>query len=170
MTAANPPQLAALLVLALAAPGGACATMYKCAVEGGGVYYQDAPCAPGRQLRDFDRDPANVSVVPFAPPPPPVTAKPKGALKADKAAPVPKAAKPAARAAKGSGEAQQRRFLRPGMSEGEVLTRVGAPDVKAKVRKVVRWQYLPVPEDDHTMTTLTFERGAVTDVERKIIR
>ena len=45
------------------------ATIYKCRLDDGGVFYQDAPCAPGRELRDFDKDPATVSVVPFEQPP-----------------------------------------------------------------------------------------------------
>jgi len=173
MTATNRVHLAALLVLVLAPPGVARATIYKCGLDGGRFLYQDTPCAPGRELRDFDRDPANVSVVPFSPapsPPPAASTKAKAARAADRPAAAPKAAKAETRPRKTVGDGRQRRFLRPGMSEGEVLARVGAPDVKAKVRKGVRWQYMPVPEDDHTMTTLTFERGAVVDVERKIIR
>ena len=64
----------------------------------------------------------------------------------------------------------QRRFLHAGMSEGEVIARVGQPDVKTKTRRGVRWTYLPVAEDAGTMTTVSFERGAVAEIERKIIR
>ena len=70
--------LLALLALAPAAQG----SVYKCLLDDGRVFYQDTPCAPGRELRDFDKDPANVSVVPFTQParvarPPVKAARPK---------------------------------------------------------------------------------------------
>jgi hypothetical protein len=173
----NPAHLV-LLAAALAVPVAAHAALYKCAVDGGTVVYQDTPCPAGRQLRDFDRDPANVSVVPFgnAPAPAPPRSGAKAAAKTDaKATTKPDAkagakadAKPAAR--KTPADAQQRRFLHAGMSEGEVIARVGQPDVKTKTRRGVRWTYLPVADDVGTMTTVTFERGAVAEIERKIIR
>src|SRR5439155_1575803 len=53
-----------LLFLALAVP--AHAGVYKCANEKG-VVYQDTACAPGKELRNLDTDPANLSVVPGTP-------------------------------------------------------------------------------------------------------
>jgi len=180
----NPAHLVVLAAAALAVPVAGHAALYKCALDGGTVVYQDTPCPAGRELRDFDRDPANVSVVPFgnapAPQPPPRSAG-KAAGKADakatgkadgkaSARADAKPAKPDARTRKPPADAQQRRFLHAGMSEGEVIARVGQPDVKTKTRRGVRWTYLPVAEDAGTMTTVTFERGAVAEIERKIIR
>ena len=173
ITPVNPAHLV-LLAAALAVPVAGHAALYKCAVAGSTVVYQDTPCPAGRELRDFDRDPANVSVVPFgnAPAPaPPRSAR--AAAKADAKASAKADAKPAkadARARKPPADPQQRRFLHAGMSEGEVIARVGQPDVKTKTRRGVRWSYLPVAEDAGTMTTVTFERGAVAEIERKIIR
>jgi hypothetical protein len=152
------------------------ATIYKCLLDHGGVFYQDAPCAPGRELRDFDKDPANVSVVPFGSPATPRSgtgarppAKPAG-TRSERPTASPsqaRAKKPAIRA----GDPGQRKFLRPGMSEGEVVARVGEPDMtSSRNRKGTRWTYMPVPEDAHTLTHLTFEHGKLTDIERKVIR
>ncbi|HEY1329678.1 MAG TPA: DUF4124 domain-containing protein [Casimicrobiaceae bacterium] len=164
-----PPRLSLVLALAaLSLPAAAHATVYKCLLDDGRVFYQDAPCAPGRELRDFDREPANVSVVPFTPPekatPP---AKPSGAKsekRADKAAArEPKTAR--------AGDAAERKFLRPGMSEAEVLARVGPPDMTGtKNRKSQRWTYMPNGADPHTITNLLFDHGKLVDVERKVIR
>ena len=58
----------------------------------------------------------------------------------------------------------------PGIGEGEVVARVGRPDMSSgNGRKTVRWTYLPVPEDPGTITTLTFELGRLVQVERKVI-
>jgi hypothetical protein len=182
MTAVNPAHLVLLTIVALAAPATGGAALYKCATEAGAVVYQDTPCPAGRELRDFERDPANVSVVPFgngaaATPSRPARGSgrttPNPAAKADaKAAakPEPKAARADPRTGKPRADAQQRRFLHAGMSEGEVIARVGQPEVKTKTRRGVRWTYMPVAEDANTMTTVTLERGAVAEIERKIIR
>jgi hypothetical protein len=70
--------------------------------------------------------------------------------------------------------AQERKFLREGMSEGDVLMKVGKPDSESVVSgggaMVVekKWIYLPVPDDQQTMTTITIVDGKVTRVERKV--
>lgn len=171
----NPAHLVLLAGTALAVPVAGHAALYKCALDGATVVYQDTPCPAGRELRDFDRDPANVSVVPFgtAPAPAAPRSSARAAAKADarpNAKPDAKPAKADARTRKPPADPQQRRFLHAGMSEGEVIARVGQPDVKTKTRRGVRWTYLPVAEDTGTMTTVTFERGAVAEIERKIIR
>jgi len=153
------------LLLIAAPPAGA--TVYKCRGENGTPVYQDAPCPKGQELRDFDKDPPTVSVLPLGPSPgtstvrtstpaPGVTSK--GAAKAKKESPA--------------GNAADRKFLRPGINEGEVVTRVGAPDMKSggSNRKSMRWMYLPAPQDPHTLTTLTFEHGQLIEVERKIVK
>ena len=60
------PGLAALAVGAVCA-WPAQATIYKCEGPVAGVpLYQDTPCPTGKQLRDFDKDPPTVSVLPLA--------------------------------------------------------------------------------------------------------
>src|SRR2546423_12802768 len=109
MNAAIPALLAALL----AAP--AHATIYKCLLDDGRVFYQDAPCGAGRELRDFDKDPANVSVVPFTQPAAPAKS-PAARDRTAKPAPAPREVKPK-KAAEAAGDPRQRKFLRPGTSE-----------------------------------------------------
>jgi hypothetical protein len=144
------------------------AGVFKCLRDDHRVFYQENPCPPGRELRDFDKNPGNVSVIPFAPGRPAVTpphAKPPRTARAvaDKRAPR--------KRAEAKGDASERRFLRPGMSEGEVIARVGSPDMTARRgRKSVRWTYMPVPEDRDTITSLVFENGHVAEVERKVIK
>jgi hypothetical protein len=60
------------------------ATMVKCKGDQGSVVYQDEPCKPGMELRNFDTDPATVSVVPGSP----VAATPPPAPQRTRAAPV----------------------------------------------------------------------------------
>jgi hypothetical protein len=139
--------------------------MYKCAADGGTPVYQDAPCPPGRELRNFATDPANVSVLPMRPPP--------GTVSRVAAPPREKPVKPAKadKKAGNPGDAAQRRHVHPGMHEGEVLARLGAPDLKSGKggAKVARWTYMPVPGDPQTLTTVVFEYGKVIEVERKVV-
>lgn len=157
--------LAALLAALIPA---AQAGVFKCRRDDRQVFYQENPCPPGRELRDFDKDPANVSVIPFAPARPaatPLHANPPRTPRAvaDKRSPR--------KRAEARGDASQRRFLHPGMSEGEVLARVGSPDMTARRgRKSTRWTYMPVPEDRDTITSVVFENGHVAEVERKVIK
>jgi hypothetical protein len=142
------------------------AGIYKCERDDGSVTYQEAPCPPGRELRDFDRDPPSVSVVPFRIPP------------ASETQVAPKATTAKASAERKSrksderpGNAAERKFLIPGISDGEVVARVGRPDMSTGGgRKTVRWTYLPAPDDPQTVTTLTFEFGRLIEVERKVVR
>lgn len=156
------PAFVLLLLLWAAQP--AHAAIYKCANEkGGGVVYQDQPCGPGKELRNLDVDPATVSVVPGTPVPAPKSA----------AAP---AAKPA-RVQTGTvkvkgGNPAERKFIQTGMSEAEVIVKVGRPDIEAKGRGKdgQRWSYMPTAGDPDTLTTLTLAGGKVTHVERKVMR
>ena len=155
------PALLPLLLLAVALP--AHAGVYKCAKDKGGVIYQDTACATGKELRNLDTDPATLSVVPGTPVP---------EVKAPRAS----AAKPA-RVQTGTvkvkgGSAQERKFLRAGMSEAEVILKAGRPDVESKGRgkEGRRWSYLPAAGDPDTLTTLTFAGGNVAHVERKVVR
>lgn len=156
---------AASLALILAGwPQAAVAGLYKCELDSG-ITYQQTPCPAGRELRDFDRNPATVSVVPFR------IAPESSTLQAN---PAPgRRAAPNAKAAKGAdarAKAGERKFLIPGIYEGEVLARVGSPDLKSgSSRKTMRWTYLPAPDDPSTITTLTFNEGRLIEVERKVV-
>jgi hypothetical protein len=155
---------AALLAacLALLAPCAE-AGIYKCALDHGQVFYQETPCPPGRELRDLEKDPSTVSVVPFTPPP--VTTARPAAPTAAKVKAEPRAKKSAP-----AGNASQRKFLRPGIAESEVVAKVGEPDMTSgKGKKNARWTYMPTLDDPSTITTLTFENGRVVEVERKVV-
>ena len=147
------------------------ATMVKCKADHGSVVYQDEPCKPGMELRNFDTDPATVSVVPGSP----VAATPPPAAQRTRAAPVPRRAperKPS------SGKAAERRFIRTGMSESEVIRRIGKPEMEARGsrkqgkqgKEGKHWSYLPAAADPDTITTLTIVGGLVANVERKVVR
>jgi hypothetical protein len=145
------------------------ATMVKCKGDRGSVVYQDESCKPGTELRNFDTDPATVSVVPGSPmaatPLPAVAQRSRGA--------------PAARRAPeqkpSSGKAAERRFIRTGMSESEVIRRIGKPEVdtrgsRKQGKEGKHWSYLPAAADPDTITTLTIVGGLVANVERKVVR
>lgn len=73
-------------------------------------------------------------------------------------------------------DAVERKFIRIGMGEGEVLLKIGKPDHVAFVR-VVRgqpeekvWSYFPDSRDPQTLTVLSFHSGVVSKVDRKIAR
>jgi hypothetical protein len=142
--------------------------MVKCRGDQGSVIYQDTPCKPGMELRNLDTDPATVSVVPWA-----------------STATTPRAAAPRTRGTEvarrppdqkiSSGKAAERRFIRTGMSEAEVLRRIGKPEADGHVgRKQGKggkhWSYLPSAGDPDTITTLTIVGGQVAYVERKVVR
>ncbi len=73
-------------------------------------------------------------------------------------------------------DAGERKFIRKGMGEGEVVLKIGTPDHEA-FQRVVRgqpeeksWTYFPHARDPQTMTVITFHGGLVTRVDRKIAR
>lgn len=151
---------------ALALPAYSWAGLYKCARNDGTVMYQEDPCPPGKELRDFERDPATVSVVPFRRVPGPETQPPAPVAPA-----VSKAERKSRKDAERAGNAAERKFLMPGIGQGEVVARVGRPDMSSgSGRKTMRWTYMPTPDDPATITTLTFELGRLVQVERKVIR
>jgi hypothetical protein len=163
LPALNVPTMLLALFLA-SAP--ATAQLVKCAGEGGRVDDQATPCPVGTELRNLETHPATVSVIP-PPPIPGTTARIRaastgrqrgagGTQKKDKAQ---------------RGDAAERRFLHPGMHEGEVLARAGPPDLKSGGSgKHARWTYLPAPADAQTITTVLFGGGKVVDVERKVVK
>ena len=63
-------------ILLAACASVASAGVYKCARDDGTVMYQEDPCPPGKELRDFEREPASLSVIPFRIPNEPVERTP----------------------------------------------------------------------------------------------
>ena len=161
--------LAAVLSTALAAaPGGTkTSTIYKCSGAADSVVYQDAPCAPGTELRNFATDPPTLSVIPGTPVP--------GATSAPRAAAKPERVNTPSGSRTMSGRvsmANERRFIQVGMSQAEVIQRIGKPDVDAKNQRGrgQRWSYLPKDGDPKTITTVTLVNGQVANVERKVVQ
>src|SRR5436190_14969987 len=151
-----------LLLLLLWAAQPAHAAVYKCANEKGGVVYQDTACAHGREMRNLDTDPATLSIVPGTP-----IAAPKSSAPAAKPARV-----QAGTVKSRGGNPAERKFIQAGMSEAEVVFRIGRPDAEAKGRgkEARQWSYMPAAGDVDTLTTLSFAGGKVTRVERKLVR
>lgn len=154
---------AAVLFAALTAAAGAGASVYKCQGSAGGVVYQDEPCPPGRELRNFDADPPDLSVING------------GFARAPAAAERPRPTLPpesSAAPGNASASAKERKFIHAGMSEAEVLARIGRPDATAGGSKArqTRWSYLPTDDDPDTVTSITFAAGVVSDVSRKVIK
>jgi hypothetical protein len=161
-------SLLALLSMMLASTVAAAATggVYKCSGDAATVVYQDAPCAPGKELRNFATDPPALSVIPGTPVPG-APAAPRTATTGARTATA-----GAARAAAGNaGKASERRLIQVGMSTAEVIQRIGRPDVDARNQrgKGYRWSYLPRDGDPDTITTVTMVGGRVADVERKVV-
>lgn len=160
-------RLIAALLLAAAAAAASAQGVYKCAGPRATPVYQDEPCPPGTGLRDFQTDPATVSIVPMQPAPGATTRV---------TAPRPMVSSKRAPSAKEKPERTtdpaERRHIQPGMGEGEVLARLGTPDLQSagKGRREARWTYMPAAGDPQTVTTVRFEYGKVVDVERKVVR
>ncbi|HEX6945497.1 MAG TPA: hypothetical protein VF196_04830 [Casimicrobiaceae bacterium] len=70
------------------------------------------------------------------------------------------------------GDPSERRHLREGMSQAEVVARIGQPDITSgnKGSRELRWSWLPAAGDPQTMTTVRFADGRVVAVERKLLR
>jgi hypothetical protein len=160
-----------LLMLFAASP--AAAALVKCAAEKGGVIYQDTACPPRKELRDLEADPATVSVVPGTPVPAAAgTPSARGPSASSAPAKRTSSMRTSAHHAR-TGNAAERRFISRGMSEAEVIMRIGRPEVQAKGQGKTggrRWSYLPAAGDTETLPTLTLAGGQVVDVERRIAR
>jgi hypothetical protein len=153
--------IAAAVVVALS--DAAAAAVHKCAAAGG-IVYQDRPCRDG-ESRDAEVTDAPLSVLPFPPP--------ARSIQKREAPPAkPQRAERARRAeAALLGNPAERRHLRVGMSEGEVMARVGPPDLTTgKGRKQSRWTWMPVPGDPDTITVVLFETGRAIEVERTVVK
>ena len=72
--------------------------------------------------------------------------------------------------------ASERLFISEGMSQGEVLAKIGAPDRESfdsgggATKTIMRWVYLPSLGDDQTTTTVVLKAGKVIKVVREITR
>jgi hypothetical protein len=157
--------LCAAALISLAPP--ARAQVYKCAGTGGVPVYQEMPCSPGKELRNFQTDPPEITILP-------AQRIPGAAADSIKEAPLKngRTDKDAKTGKSSSGNAAERPHLRTGLSEAEVLARVGSPDVTvgAKNAPSPRWTYLPAPGDPETTTTLMFNKGVLVDIERKVVK
>jgi len=168
------PRTVALSLLALASPVAG-ADVYKCAGEGRAPVYQEMPCAPGKELRNFQTDPPQITVLPAQgrenATPPAAKSAPAGDAKAANGAKPGNDAKPG-KSALHAGDASERKHVRLGMTEAEVLTKLGQPDMTTgrKNGGAVRWTYMPAPGDPETITALTLTKGAVTDIDRKVVK
>lgn len=73
-------------------------------------------------------------------------------------------------------DAGERRFVREGMSEGEVLVKIGKPDSESvdsgggATETTKRWIYLPTQGDSQTLTTVVIRNGKVIEVTRQVSR
>jgi len=73
-------------------------------------------------------------------------------------------------------DASERKFIREGMSEGDVLMKIGKPDSESvdtgggATVTVKRWIYFPTSGDQQTMTTIVLKNGSVIEVSRKMSR
>lgn len=130
--------------------------------------YQEMPCGPAKELRNFQTDPPEITVLPAqrpgAPPADTIRNVPPKNGKSDKDAKTGKGAI--------ASDASERMHLRLGMSQSEVLARLGSPDmtVGAKNAPSPRWTYMPAPGDPETITTLMFTKGVLVDIERKVVK
>ena len=144
------------------------AQVYKCAGERGVPIYQEVPCSPGKELRNFQTDPPEITILPARRAPGAaadvIREAPSKSARADKDAKPGKSANGA--------NATERMHLRLGMTEAEVLARVGSPDVTvgSKSTPSPRWTYMPAPGDPETTTTLLFTKGVLVDIERKVVK
>jgi hypothetical protein len=158
-----PAQVA--LAAAAVITNAANADVYKCAGDGGSPVYQEMPCPRGKELRNFQTNPPEITVLPGRRPGANPTATPTRGAKTNET--PEKAAK--SPAATGKGDPAERQHARVGMTEAEVRAKLGTPDVTSGPpnQKQMRWTWLPTEGDPDMVTTMTITDGIVTDVERR---
>jgi hypothetical protein len=160
---------AAIVIAAAAIAGTIHADVYKCAGDGRSPIYQEMPCAAGKELRNFQTDPPEITVLPGSP---------KGGASSGRTTEPanrdgrPEKAAKTGKPDKAKGDASERRHVHSGMTEGEVLARLGTPDVtsRGKNQKQARWTWLPADGDPETVTIVVLVDGVVTEVERKTVK
>jgi hypothetical protein len=150
-------------VTGLAAAPLANASVYKCQGDGGGVIYQEAPCPAGRELRNFDEDPPDLSVIHGG--------VARGTTSVDKPTDS-RTIQGDKTVGKVVGDPKERKFIRTGMTETEVLARIGRPDATAggSKNRQTHWSYLPAEGDPDTVTSIVFAGGVVSEVTRKVVK
>ncbi|MEO8485101.1 MAG: hypothetical protein ABI585_02075 [Betaproteobacteria bacterium] len=137
--------------------------VHKC-VGPAGVVYQDRPCGSDATSRPDDVADASLSVLP-APPRASTIERRAAPARPPRVERVRRAEFPLA------GNPAERRHLRVGMSEGEVIARAGMPDLTTgKGRKQSRWTWMPAAGDPDTITVVLFETGRAVEVERTVIK
>jgi hypothetical protein len=138
------------------------AVVHKCAGAAGTVY-RDRPCEGG-SAGGPGLDDAPLSVLP-AP-------RPARTVERRETAPKPPRQERARhREPAHQGNPAERRHLRVGMTEGEVIARVGPPDLTTgKGRRHARWTWMPVPGDPDTITVVLFDVGRAVEIERTIVK
>ena len=150
--------------------------IYKCMGTGSGPVYQQQPCPAGTTLRNLADDPATVSVIPFEGVAPSQPAKSSRTTKSASVGTVGRPGKFDKRSAEferrtSDAAVVERRHVKDGMSDGEVLARLGTPDLQSgKGGRKMRWTYMPAPGDPHTVTQVHFADGHVVAVDRKTMR
>jgi hypothetical protein len=71
-------------------------------------------------------------------------------------------------------DASERRFIREGMSEGEILVKIGKPDSESLTSGMgatvieKQWIYLPTPDDPQVVTTIILRAGTAISVRRQV--
>jgi len=157
------------LALPALVPAMAAADVYKCAGERGTPVYQEMPCEPGKELRNFQTDPPLITVLPPQGRPAPAPPAPKSATAGE---PRPATDAKPGKSVASAGDASERKHIRVGMTESEVLTKLGHPDMTTggKGGAAARWTYMPAPGDPETITALTLRKGAVTEIDRKVVK
>ena len=143
--------------------------IYKCAGPHGSPIYQEDACPAGKELRNFDTDPPNLSVVPYGSGMPSSrSSQSSTSTRATKESKAPKSD----RQAKPRGDPAERKHVRIGMSEAELIAHLGRPDITSgnKQKRTLHWTWLPVEGDPDTITTVTLANGAVSDVDRKVVK
>lgn len=139
------------------------AAVHKCTGPGGTVY-QDRPCGTDASPRAGDLADAPLSVVPVPTPA-------RRIERREPAAKSPRQERARRREPPRHGNPAERRHLRVGMSEGEVIARVGPPDLTTgKGRRQSRWTWMPVPGDPDTITVVLFDVGRAIEVERTVVK
>ena len=148
--------------IGIAPPAGA--AIHKCSGAGGATSYQDRPCGPSATPADFDGLTAPMSVMPSPPTGATVVRRepPARAARADRAR-RPESPRP--------GNPADRKHLRAGMSEGEVVARNRPPHrTTRKGRRLARWTWMPVPGDPDTITVVLFDVGRIVEIERTVVK
>lgn len=74
--------------------------------------------------------------------------------------------------------ASERKFIHNGMSEADVVQKIGKPSHKGGASKragrrngqqsATVWTYFPAPDDPQTTTVVTLSNGQVVNVERRV--